>query len=89
MGGGGIPDDLVVNIRYVHDLEYLAPLLLEEPAEHVHLQKGAKVADVPVVINGGPAQINAQSLAIGGLKIFDSIRECVEETDGHPSVGNI
>jgi hypothetical protein len=41
---------------------------------------------VPVIVDRGSAHINAQGLAIRGLKIFDSIRESVEETDGHPGV---
>ncbi len=88
MGGGGVADDLVVDIRYVHDLLDLTPLLLEKAAQHVHLQEGAKVADVPVIVDRGPANINAQRLTIRWFEIFDSISECVEEADGHPGCGN-
>ena len=60
--------------------------MLEEAAQHIQLQEGAKVADVPVVVDRGSANINAQRLAIRGLENFDSVGECVEEADGHPGL---
>ncbi len=35
-------------------------LLAKKPAQHIHMQKRAEVADMPVVVDSRPATIHAQ-----------------------------
>ena len=56
---------------------------LEEAAQHVDLEESAEVADVAVVVDGGPAGVHAQRLAVGGGERVELSREGVEEAEGH------
>ena len=54
-GGGGVADDLVVDVGDVHDVVDGDAEQLEGAAENVDLQEGAEVADVAVVVDRGAA----------------------------------
>jgi len=81
--GGGVADDLVVHIRDVHDVANRGPSELEETAQDVYLQEGAKVADVAVIVDRRSACVHAQRLAVHGDEIVQSSCECVEKADRH------
>ena len=82
-GGGGVADDLVVDVGDVHDVAGGDALEPEEAAEHVDLEEGPEVADVAVVVDGGSAGVHAEGLAVGGCEVFDAAGESIEESDGH------
>ena len=82
-GGGGVANDLVVDVGDVHHMAERHAFALEEAAQHIDLQERPEVADVSVVVDGRPASVHAQRLAIGWLKLFDRVGEGIEKTDGH------
>ena len=61
-GGGGVADDLVVDVGDVHDVVDGEAVQREDAAQHVDVQKGAEVADVAVVVDGGAAAVQAQGV---------------------------
>ena len=75
----GIADGIVVNIREVDDVAKLKPPVLQVPAEDILKNEGAIVANVRVVVNRGPAGVNAHGVAFEGLKLLDLPRERVVE----------
>ena len=82
-GGGGVADDLVVDVGDVHDVAGGDSLQSEEAAQHVDLEEGPEVADVAVVIDGGSAGVHAELLAVNRRQFFDAAGESIEESDGH------
>src|ERR1700746_2176288 len=58
--GGGVADDLVVDVGDVHDVVERDALLAKDAAEDVDVEEGAEVADVAVVVDGGAAAVHAQ-----------------------------
>ena len=77
--GGGVADDLVVDVRDVHDVADGDPMLPEGATEDVDVEEGAEVADVAEVVDGGAAGVHTQFAAIGGSEGFDLPAEGVEE----------
>jgi hypothetical protein len=55
---------------------------LDDAAQDVHMQEGAEVADVAVVVDGGAAAIEAQAETVGGVERLDLSGEGVEEFEG-------
>lgn len=86
-GSGGVADDLVVHVGDVHDVAGGDSLQLEEAAEDVDLEERPEVADVAVVVDGGPAGVHAECLAVDGCEFFDAAGEGVEESNGHSCGG--
>ena len=86
-GGRGVADDLVVHVGDVHDVADLHAGQLEEAPEDVDLEEGAEVADVAVVVDGGPAGVHAQCLAVGGDEFVYLSGEGIEEAENHRSNG--
>ena len=74
----GIANDLVVHVGDVHDVLQLVAALLQEAAQHVDHDKGAEVADVPVVIHRGTAGIHADQVVFQRTKLLDLPRQGVE-----------
>ncbi len=81
-GGGGVADDLVVDVGDVHDVIDGDSLLADEAAEDVDVEEGAEVADVAVVVDGGAAAVHAQRGRADGGEGFNLSAEGVEEFDG-------
>jgi len=50
-------NDLVLNIRDIHDVPDGIPPELEMPSKKVDLDKSAEIADVTEVVNGGATAI--------------------------------
>ena len=86
-GGRRVADDLVVHVGDVHDVADGDAGELEEAAQDVDLQKGAEVADVAVVVDGGPAGVHAERLAVGGDEFVQLSREGIEKAESHRSYG--
>ena len=82
VGGGGVADDLVVDVGDVHDVVDGDALLAEEAAEDVDVEEGAEVADVAVVVDGGAAAVHAERGRADGGEGLDFSAEGVEEFDG-------
>ena len=80
-GGGGVADDLVVDVGDVHDVVDGDALLAEDAAEHVDVEEGAEVADVAVVVDGGAAAVHAQRGCADWGEGLDLAAEGVEEFD--------
>ncbi len=80
----GAANDLVVYVRQVHHLPDLPPAKTQHPPQQVDKQKRAEVPEVRRVVDGGPATIDANGLAIGGTERLDRSGERVVETElGH------
>ena len=79
--GGGVADDLVVDVGDVHDVLDGYALLANDAAEHVDVEEGAEVADVAVVVDGGAATVHAKGGRADGGKGFDLAAKGVEEFD--------
>ncbi len=71
VGGEGVADDLVVDVGDVHDVLGGDALLVEEAAEDVDVEKGAEVADVAVVVDGGAAAVHAEGGGADGREGLD------------------
>ncbi len=80
-----VADDLVVHVGDVHHVANRRARQLEKAAQHVDLQEGAEVADVAVVVDGGPAGVHAQRLAVGGRERVHLSRKGIEEAESHRS----
>ncbi len=80
--GGGVADDLVVDVGDVHDVLDGDTSLEEDAAEDVDVEEGAEVADVAVVVDGGAAAVHAQSWIAYGSEGLDFSGEGVEEFEG-------
>ena len=87
VGGGGVADDLVVDVGDVHDVLDGDALLEEEAAEDVDVEEGAEVADVAVVVDGGAAAVHAEcGLAYGGEGLGFSAEGVEEFEVGHVAI---
>ncbi len=84
-GGGGVADDLVVDVGDVHDVVQGEAVEAGGAAQQVDVEEGAEVADVAVVVDGGAAAVEAQDVAVGGEERFDFTGESVEEFECHAS----
>ncbi len=74
----GVADDLVVHVGNVHDVHQLESALAQVAAQHVHGDKRAEITDVAVVVNRGPAGVEANRLAVGRSKFFNPAAKRVE-----------
>ncbi len=63
-----VADDLVVDVGDVHDVFDGDALLAEKAAQHIDVQEGAEVADVAVVVDGGPAGIERSATPSAGKR---------------------
>jgi hypothetical protein len=86
-GGSRVADDLVVDVGDVHDVIEGEAFHEERATENVHVNEGAEVANVAVVIHGRAAGVDADALAVFGEELFLLAGEGVEEADGHE--GNV
>jgi hypothetical protein len=76
-------DDLVVDVGDVHDVADGDTEQLEGAAEDVYLQESTEVADVAVVIDGRPAGVHAQNLAVHGKDFVDLAGKGIKEAERH------
>ena len=79
----GVANNLVVNVGNVHDVVKFVSALAQVTAQDVHRDKGAKISDVPVVINRGPARIHANLVALQRAELFDLAGQRVVKAQGH------
>lgn len=84
--GGGVLNDAVVHVGDVHGVADRGSGELEEAAEDVNCQESAEVADVAVVVDRGPAGVDAQGLAVHGDEVVDLSGQGVKEAEGHRSL---
>src|SRR5262249_29150804 len=75
----GIANNLVVHIRDVHHVLELVSALPQETPQNIHGHEGAEVADVPVVVNRGPAVIHADSVSLRWFELLHLTGERVVE----------
>jgi len=78
-----IADDLVIHVRNVHHMADAHPLQVQEPPQHIHLQKGAEVPDMPVVVDRRPTGIHAQFDPIHGSQFVQLSAEGIKEAKSH------
>jgi hypothetical protein len=78
-GGERVADDLVVHVGYVHYVLDRHALLTQKPPQHVHMEEGAEVANVAVVVHGWPARIHPQSRRADRLQPLQFAAHCVEK----------
>ncbi len=86
-GGGGIADDLVVDVGDVHDVVEGEAVEAGGAAQDVDMQEGAEVADVAVVVDGGAATIEAEGVTVRGEERFVFSGESIEEFESHAWLG--
>ncbi len=79
----GVANDLVIHVGDVHDVAHVVSTLPQEAVKKIDGDECAEVADVAVVVNGGPAGIHADSVVIDRMEVFDLAGKRVIETDGH------
>ena len=82
-GGGCVADDFVVHVRDVHDVAKRHPCELQKAAQNVYLEKSPEVADMPVVVNRGPARVHAEFFPIHRGKFVNLSRKGVEQAHRH------
>ena len=88
LAGHGRTDDLVLHVGNVHDVVEFESASAEPAAEDVLEGEGPQVADVDVVIDGGPAGLHADGASIGGGEVFDLLGQGVIEAQGHTGFGS-
>ena len=79
----GVADDLVLNVSDVHDVLELVAALLQEAAQRVDHDEGAEVADVSVVVNGGPAGIHADEVVFQRPELLNFSGQSIKELKRH------
>ena len=82
-GGGGLLDDAVVDIGEIHDVVQAVTPVAQPAAEDVLEGKGAQIADMSEIPDGGAAGVHADGDAIEGREVLDALGEGVVEADGH------
>src|SRR6185312_11685765 len=83
LGLGGIANDLVIHVGDVHDVANRDAGKLEKTAQHIYLEKGAEIADVPIVVDCGSAGVHAESFSVARKQIVKFSRQGVEKPEGH------
>jgi hypothetical protein len=80
----GSLDDLVVDVRQVHDLMDLPTPQPQGAPEEIDEQEGAKIPEVRRVVDGRSATIDACSLAVRRGERLDLTRHRIVESElGH------
>src|SRR6266852_9064291 len=72
-------DRAVVDIGQVHDLKDLIARILEPAPQQIFEQKGAEIADMRVVPDGGTAGVQRYARRGERFERLNATRECVEE----------
>ena len=79
----GVADDLVVHVRDVHDVAHLVAALLQEALKNIDRDKCSEVADVAVVVHGGPAGVHANLVGLDRAKLLHPRGHGVIEAQCH------
>ena len=77
----GLVDNLVVHVGNVLYESHVEAAPLQVAAHHVKHDKGARVANMDIVVHGWPAHIHANLAQFLGLEIFLSARARVVNSD--------
>lgn len=86
--GGGVGDDAVIDVGEVHYVREAVAAEFEEAAENVLEDEGAVVADVGVIVDGGPASVHGDFAEFLGDEGLGLVGERVVEMDfGHEGGG--
>ena len=81
--GGGVADDLVLDVGDVHHVVELEAARREPAAQDVLKSEGPQVADVDVVVDRRPAGVHAHHVAVQRGEGLHFLGEGVVETQGH------
>ncbi len=76
---GRVVDNLVVHVGDVHDVTHGESALQQKAPQNVYRHKGAKVADVTVVVNRGSTGVHANFIALQRVELFDLAGQRVVE----------
>jgi hypothetical protein len=80
---GGALDDLVVDVGDVADVGDLGIAASEVAVNDVVGHERARVADVERAVDGGPANVHAYVLRVGGLELHLAPAQGVVDAEGH------
>src|ERR1700757_4456428 len=78
-GLGGVANNLVIDVRNVHYVMKFVAALAQVTAQDVHGDEGAKISDVSVVVNRGPARIHPDLVVHKWPKLLDFAGKSVEQ----------
>ncbi len=76
-----VANDLVVNVGDVHYVSELMTTLAEETAKKIDYQEGAEVANMSVIVDGGPARVHSNKIVGSGRKLLNFAGQRVVEVD--------
>src|SRR5208282_44930 len=79
----GVANDLVVDVGDIHDVADVVSTLAQKAIEKIDGDECTEIADVAVVINGRPAGIHADAVAVDRMEVFDLPGESVIEAQWH------
>ena len=66
----GIANDLVINIRKVHDMSHLESLVLQVSLEQIAPGKGTEVADMLVIVDSRTTRVDTSVPVLDRLEFF-------------------
>ncbi len=73
----------VVHVGDVHDVADVISALAQKAIKKIDGDEGSEIANVAVVIDGWPAGIHADAVAVKGMKFFDLAGKSVIEMQCH------
>ena len=85
--GGLFADDLVVDVRQIHDLCHLQSLELQVATQEVFEQERPEVADMHKIVNGGAAGVHSHMTGLGRCELLLAAGQCIVELQRHDPSG--
>ena len=82
-GGGGVADDLVLDVGDVHHVIERVAARAQPAAQDVLKRERPQVADVDEVVDRRPAGVHAHGVAVKRSEGLDLLRKGVVEPEGH------